>query len=227
MIEYSAERLPTANNPIANNPLINAKLLLINGELIGFSQVEFVSGMTYRFNGLVRGLFGTEGLINNHPSQSIVQLISEANTSIIRADNTIFNKSIGYRLLTETQLEDEAFTTTTLYEGNALRSFRPTQVKAIARTNGDLRITWSGRARYNNLFFDGSYPDTEPTATYDVDFDSLLYSVNTKSIVIDQTDLTSLAIDNLTAVPFKVKKNSLKDSSELIITLPVKYREII
>jgi hypothetical protein len=211
--------------PTIHNLQSNTRLLWIKGEVIGYKTITHLGGLNYRYSGLIRGMFGTEDLIISRPIATAVFVMTEANMYYLPADNSVVGDDLSYKITTDTQVETDVPNFDKVHTGRALKPYTVTQLKAIALANGDMLLTWSNRARYNNGGFNPTLPNTEPTATYAITINNTLnLTSTTPDVTITAAQLTSLGIDNLTTITVMLIKEDLLDSEPLVTSLPVLYR---
>lgn len=129
-----------------------ANLALVGEEMVQFLGAVPLGGGTWRLDGLLRGLGGTEGALAAHaPGDPFVLLDSRPRA----LDPAVLGSDIDRRVIAIGRGDAEPIATPVLLDGITLRPLAPVHPRAAVLADGSLRLSWTRRARGGWAWRDG------------------------------------------------------------------------
>jgi len=145
---------------------------MIGNEIIAFATATQLGSNIWQLSGILRGLRGTEGEINNHSSAG-ERFFVLPSTLVQRLphDVTLLDVEGTYKAVTSGDTLDSATAFTFTNTGNSLRPRAPIfHHKFRHPTTHDVDITWIPRVRQNGNFLGGlTVTLDQPSESYEMD----------------------------------------------------------
>ena len=202
--------------------------VIINGkELIYFGGVEDLPGQTWRFNQIIRGVFGTNLEVARIPIGTNLRVLYTDNYAVTEHNTSILNRNLEY-LIEEDDDTVEDNIVVAKYEGECLEPLPVTQIEGTRMKNGDLKLTWQSRARYNNHGFDAVYEDTETWIRYRLRIAGLTgeFDHPTNSYTITSNTLQGNGFTNRSGVFVTIRRLGKIPGKERTIRVVAQNREL-
>lgn len=167
--ELTVEFTSGTPQSVSESRLLNgANRAYFDGEIIGFQTATLVSGTTYKLTKLLRGLRGTDSLVNSHTAPG-------ARLEFVQVDrpgihfHEVTPAAIGrtryYKLVPNGANPEEAIPYTYTITGATVKPLAPVHFKKTLDGSNNATVTWTNRTRSLAGLF-GSHPNAEPTIGY-------------------------------------------------------------
>lgn len=154
------------------NFMNNENVAMVGSEMVGFRNATLVSGTTYRLNGLMRGLQGTEWAMTSHVAGEQFVALTNGNLGKVGINLTDLGQPLYFQPETLTQAAAASPKTTVVPANGRVQPLSPVMLRAFEVGTGasaSVSLSWLRRARVNNQWTDGSdVPLDEATEGYTI-----------------------------------------------------------
>jgi hypothetical protein len=204
---HDAMSLPTGTGDPQS---FDAPTLWIDGEIIRYGRADQIGPHDFRLSRLLRGCFGSEDAISNHPSGVQVVLLDATRLNAIDAVPSPIGAIIEIDAI---GIGDAVPVSRSLaVAGLAIVPRRPVHGSIVRQGNGDLSLRWIRRDRLSHPWSDGvDIPNSEPVYAFDVDLEAnggliMSWPVPGDSLTISAAELAVLALNPGTNLEFSVRQ---------------------
>jgi hypothetical protein len=154
------------------NFLNNENVALIGNEIVGFRNATLVSGTTYKLNGLLRGLQGTEAAMLTHVSGERFVCLSQGGLGSVGINLTDLGQPLYFLPQTLNASSSQSQTVTDTPTNARVQPLSPVLFKCFEVGTGasaSVDMFWFRRARVNNQWVDNTdVPLDESTEGYTI-----------------------------------------------------------
>lgn len=141
-----------------------ANMALVGGEIIQFARAAPLGGGTWRLEGLLRGLAGTEAGLAAHAIGDPFVLLD---SRLLPLDPAVLGSGAETQVIAIGRGDGEPVATPLLLGGITLRPLPPVHPRVATLADGTLRLAWTRRARGAAPWRDGvDMPLVEETERY-------------------------------------------------------------
>ncbi|MBE7637067.1 hypothetical protein GUA87_09445 [Sneathiella sp. P13V-1] len=175
--------------------LSGGNLVLVGGELLQFSEVEWLSPTRARLSNLIRGRRGTEDAISNHKVAEKVILLSGGAISKRSIPLAALNITKYFRAVSNGELLEDASTVTQKFTGRDLKPYAPI-ISSVSRSTDTVSLSWHRRSRIGGQGLSNSPPLAERDERYELEF---IYGGQSASIFVSNASSFDYSLDQFNA----------------------------
>jgi hypothetical protein len=148
--------------------LAGSGLAWVGGELIRYQTATLVSGNVYRFDGIIRGVLGTDYAAADHyAGEPIVLIPDEDALAAVNRNSSDIGSTSNWRTVTTGKNVPSAPAVAHTFFGATLRPLPPVHLRVGVLADNSLRFAWTRRNRSNQAWLSGvDTPMTETTEQY-------------------------------------------------------------
>ncbi len=166
---------------------------LFDGEIIGFQNAELVSGTRWKLTKLLRGLRGTDALVNGHTAPGAdldFVLLNQPFVHFHELTAAAIGRTRHYKLVANGLHPEEVEARPITIAGSTVKPLAPVHFSKTLDGSNNATVTWVNRTRSTAGLF-GSHPNGEPAVAYRTSILSSGTAVRTKSSAVTSTTYTA------------------------------------
>lgn len=154
--------------------LTGSGLMLVGEELLRYQTATLVSGNTYRFGGLIRGVLGTDYAATDHgiASEPVVLLADTTDDALARVVRNVADIGTAHRWRAVSGGKSvlDAPSVVHTFTARNLKPIAPVHVHMVRQSNGDRTIRWTRRNRAYQAWRDYvDVPLSEASESYGIE----------------------------------------------------------
>lgn len=166
------------------------RIVMSNGEIIGFQTATSIGTNRYRLSKLLRGLRGTERFIGTHGADGEIGVLLDSATVQFTSHNLAeIDQMRSFKAVATGQAIEDITAESFTYAGCTVKPFPVANIEATRNGSNDVTLTWDRRTRsvYPELVATIPPPLVDGVEKYEVD----LYDPSGTTVESTYTDLTS------------------------------------